>query len=137
MTDFNSLPHAIGEGEGYNPILKEDLAFGDEQLTDKAALAIVIQDTLIAEKFVQSKSLATEWSGADDLYRDYVPRQKWPNSDKFKSAIPMPVVMEAVESLLPQSHMAFFSEPQPFSLDAIGQTSPEAAKAMAHLVMWG
>lgn len=136
MPDFQNLPQAVDEGKGFSPIEEKDLAFEGEKLTDEQALKLVIQDTEVAEKFVSSKTLPAQWTAADDLYRAYVQAENWPNSKLPKSALPMPVVMEAIETLLPQAHMAFFSAPQPFSLEPKGKTSPEAATAMSHLVMW-
>lgn len=138
MSEFDNLPQALGEGTGFNTIEKKDTAFPDEKMSDLAALKVVIQDVEFAEKFINSKTLPALWNGADDLFRDYVPRKTWPNSKKQRSAIPTPVIMEAIEtSLLPQAHMAFFSDVQPFQLDPVGKTTPDAARAMSHLVCWG
>lgn len=136
MPNLSNLPQAMDQGQGFNPIQKEDLAFEGEKLTDEAALKLVTQDAILAERFIQSKNLIAEWNGADDLFRCYVQTEKWPNSDKLKSALPMPVIMEAIRAVLPQCYMAFFSDPTPFLLEAKGKTSPLAAKAMGHLVCW-
>lgn len=136
MRDFENLPQAVGEGQGFNPIEEQDLKFAGESMSDEQALKLVIQDTELAERFPLSKTVASQWTAADDLYRAYVNAEAWPNSKLLKSALPMPVVMEAVETLLPQAHMAFFSAPQPFVLEPKGKTSPDAATAMSHLAMW-
>jgi hypothetical protein len=136
MSDFENLPQSLGEGAASNPIVAEDLKFDGETLQDIAALKIVYQTALVAQKFVTSKTLVKQWNDADDLYRDIVTVENWPNTKKPRSAIPMPVVMEAIESLLPQVHTAFFSDTQPFLLDPKGKTTTEAARAMAHLVCW-
>lgn len=136
MSSFANLPQAIDEGKGYNPITKDDLAFAGESMSDESALKLVVQDTEFAERFVNSKNLTVEWDTADNLNRALVAAENWPGTEKPRSGLPMPVVMEAMRSLLPQAQMAFFSDPQPFILDPKGKTSAAAARAMEHLVGW-
>jgi hypothetical protein len=135
---FSELKNAINEGHGYEPIRADEVAFGDEKFTDEAALKIVLQDVNVAETHFQSKTLSSsDFNLADDLFRAYVAPRNWPNTNIQRSNIPMPVVMEAIETaLLPQAHMAFFSDPQPFLLEGKGQTSAEAARGMAHVGSW-
>jgi hypothetical protein len=133
---FSELKNALPEGQGFEALRADEVAFGDEKLTDAAALKIVQQDVLVAETHFQSKTLAADFNMADDLFRAYVAPRTWPNTNVSRSNIPMPVVMEAIETLLPQTHMAFFSDPQPFLIEGRGQTNAEAAEAMGHVACW-
>lgn len=133
---FSELKNALPEGQGFEALRADEVAFGDEKLTDAAALKIVQQDVLVAETHFQSKTLAADFNLADDLFRAFVAPRTWPNTNVSRSNIPMPVVMEAIETLLPQTHMAFFSDPQPFLIDAKGKTSADAARAMGHVACW-
>src|SRR5690348_11163578 len=105
-------------------------------MADEAALKLVLQDVLVAEQYLNSKALPIEWNNTEELYRAYIPVETGPNSDKLKARLPMPVVLEAIETLLPQTYLAFFSDEQPFELDAEGKTKPEAARAISKLVCW-
>jgi hypothetical protein len=135
---FSELPQALNEGTGFETVRADEVAFGDEKLDDQTALKIVLQDVNVAESHFQSKTLAADFNLADDLFRAYVAPRTWPNSNIQRSNIPMPVVMEAIETvLLPQAHMAFFSDPQPFLLKGRGATSAAAARGMAHVATWG
>ncbi len=134
ITEFQQLKGAIDPGKAFDEV--KDPAFAGEDLSDEDALRIVVQDANAAEQFLQTKSLPTTWNTADDLYRARVTPDTWPNSQVQRSALPMPVVLEAIETLIPQTHMAFFSDAQPFLLDPKGKTKQECARCMAKLVSW-
>jgi hypothetical protein len=132
---LNEFPHDKA-GVAFEEIRKDEVAFDGERLSDETALKLVLQDVKIAEASNTSRTLPSDWNLADDLYRSYVAPRTWPNSNVARSSIPMPVVMEAVETLLPQAHMAFFSDPQPFLLDPMGITPAVAARSTAKVVSW-
>jgi hypothetical protein len=135
---LENLKQAIDEGRAYEPILaSEATAASEEKLSDETALKYVVQDANFAVRFLQSKTLAGEWNLVDDLVRCYVAPKTWPNSGKQRSNLPMPLILEVIETLVPQCHMAFFSDPQPFLLDPKGKTSPLAVRAVAKLLGWG
>lgn len=134
---FSELPQAIDETTGYDQIRSDEVAFEGEDLKDDVALKILLQDVNVAETHFQSKTLSADFNLADDLFRAYVAPRNWPNTNIARSNIPMPVVMEAIETaLLPQAHMAFFSDPKPFLLEAEGGTPAEAARGMGEVVCW-
>jgi hypothetical protein len=134
---LQNLPKAMDEGKAFEPIQVEDMSFEGEKLSDESAFKLVNQFTERAIRAINGKGLIQEWDRNDNVYRDIVAAAFWGNDkNKPRSGLSMPVVMEAIESLLPQAHMAFFSDAQPFSLDPKGKTTPEAARAQAHLVCW-
>jgi hypothetical protein len=133
---FEGLKQAIDEGRATNPLEADQLAFSNESFDDETALSLVVQNINIGEQFLQSKSLSAEWDTIDNLYRAYVTPQNWPNSNVPRAALPMPIVMETIEALLPQTHMSFFSEPQPFELTARGRTNPATARVVARMGQW-
>jgi hypothetical protein len=137
MGGFESLRGALDEGRALEPFLEGELRFSDEQLSDLAALKTVLQDAALAEAYRGSKNLPSEWDRIASLYSAQVPPQTWPNSGgKPKSNLGMPLILESIENLLSQIHMAFFSDPQPFLLEGTGNTKPEAARATAKLLKW-
>ena len=135
---FSELKNALDEGRGYEQIRAEEVekAFEGEKLDDETALKFVLQDVTVAEQFFQSKTLSADFNMADDLYRAFVAPRNWPNSNIARSNIPVPVVMEAIETVLPQAHMAFFSDPEPFLLEPKGRTPAEAARGMSSIACW-
>ena len=133
---FERLRYAQDEGRAFEPILAKETAFHGQSLEDITAMKIVVQCAMLGEQFLQSKTLPTEWNTTDDLYRAYVPPRTWPNSDTPRANIPMPLILETIETLLPQTHLSFFSDTQPFLLDPKGRTSPAAARAAAKIAMW-
>lgn len=137
MSGLEQLKQALDEGQALGPIEAKDTAFPSEGLSDESALKLVLQDTDVAEKYLNSKALPNEWDVCDQLVRAYVAKQPWSGgSNASRANLSMPVVLEAIETLLPQAHMAFFSDPQPFLIEPKGKTSTGAARAMGHVACW-
>lgn len=124
------------EAEGLQPITAEETAYANQELADKAALKIVIQDAALAERYLGTKTLPQEWDRIDDLFRAWIAPRNWPNTTIPRASMGMPLIMEVTETLVPQVHMAFFSDPQPFLLEAKGRTKPAAARATETLLCW-
>src|SRR5579863_874413 len=108
MGGFEQLPQAIQEGLAYAPILPEEVAFGDEELSDETALNLVVSDTTIAERYVQGKNLSTGWDYADDVYRAYIKPSSWPGTNVPRSTLRMFLVLEIIEKMMPTLFLAFF-----------------------------
>ena len=137
MSSFYDLPQAQHASLAGAPLEQQEVKFANETLTDAAALKIVTGDVNIAESYLQSKSLPKEWDNVDELVRAYVAPRKWPgNADLARANLGMPLVLEVVETLMPELHLAFFSDDQPFLLTPAGRTTPAAARAMSKLLCW-
>jgi hypothetical protein len=133
---FETLPQAISTTEALTPITAEEVAFQGEDLSDEVALGIVLQDTEIAEKYLQSKGLISALDTADELYRAYVKPRMWANG-KARSNLGMPIVLEAIEKIMPTLYMSLFgSGKEPFFLRPTGRTTPEAARAKSKVLSW-
>jgi hypothetical protein len=126
---------AISDGKAIEPVTAAEATDKNTE-NDLKVLKIVLQDIQKAEEYIQSKRLPATWNDFDDLYRAYVISKTWPGSDVPRSNLGMPIILEAIEEVLPQIWMAYFAEKQPFLLDPIGATTPQAAKAAAKLVNW-
>ncbi len=138
MSGFETLEQATPLGLAEAPILPEDTRFEDEgDWSDATALGIVIADIDAGIAYEAAKNWITQMELTDDLIRGYVRIRPWPNSDKPRSALAMPIVLEAVEKILRRCHLALFgSGKDPFLITAVGQTEPEAAKAWQELGRW-
>jgi hypothetical protein len=133
---FENLPQAISVTEALAPPTADTVAFADEQLTDEVALGIVLADTEIAEKYLLSRGLITALDSADDLYRANVKPRMWANG-KARSNLGMPVVLEAIEKILPTLYMSIFgSGKEPFAITPTGKTTPGAARAKGKILQW-
>lgn len=136
MSGFESLPHAIALGAAEAPVLAAEVQFVDPW-ADETALGIVVNDITSGIQFEQAKNFVTNMENADDLIRGYVRVRPWPNTDKARSALSMPVVLEAIEKILPYIHLSIFgSGKDPFLVSKVGKTSTEAAKAWQSLLRW-
>jgi len=135
-SEFEQLSTAIPAAESLAPITAENTAFADEQLSDETALGIVLADVDTAEKYLQSKGIIINLDQADDLYRGYVKPRVWANG-KQRSNLSMPIVLEAIEKIMPTLYMSLFGNgKEPFYLRPIGRTKPEAARAKAKILSW-
>jgi hypothetical protein len=136
MSSFLDLPQAQHASLAGAPLEQNEVKFSDEQLADAAALKLVTGDADMFEAFVQTKMLPQEWDRVDDLVRAWVTSTNWPGTNKAMANLGMPLIMEVVETLMPELHLAFFSDNQPFLLTPAGRTTPAAARAMAKIVCW-
>lgn len=136
MPGFESLPGAENAALAQQEIRAEQVAFNGEECTDEAALQIVTQDVQLAEQFINSKRQPQQWESADNMFRAYVASMPWPGTDVPRSNLSMPVILEAIEALMPTVHLAFFSDRQPFLLEPLGNTTPQAARAKEKLLLW-
>lgn len=136
MSGFESLQQAISPGEAHEPILPESVEFQDPW-DDKTALGIVLADVNSGIAYEQAKNFVTRMETADDLIRGYVRVRPWPNTDKARSALSVPVALEAIEKLMPFIHLSIWgSGKDPFLVTPVGNTSQDAANAWQHLLGW-
>lgn len=135
---FETLKQAIDPGLALGPLTPEQTKFADEKLSDASALGIVLQDIGYAERYVGSKARPQEWNDVDNLYRAVVQPKTWEGSNQARAHLGMPLILEVVESMLPQIHLGFFSDKtRPFTLIAKGTTTQGAARATGKVLEWG
>lgn len=138
MPGFENLEQATPQGLAQAPILADEVRFPDEEeWSDEVALGIVLADIDAGIAFEQAKNFITTMEMTDDFIRGYVRIRPWPNSDKPRSALSMPVVLEATEKILRRTHLALFgSGKDPFLVTAVGKTKPDAARCWQSLLRW-
>lgn len=137
--NFADLPQAVDPSVALNPIiLPEDTAFAQEELDDTTALGLVLSDVSTSLSYFQSKGLLpTGVDLADDLIRAYVKPRLW-SDGKSRANMPMFVILEAVEKIMPTLYMALFGsgKVQPFLVTPMGRTTAEAARAKGKVLYW-
>lgn len=137
MSGFEALEQAIDPGVALAPMQPEDVAFYDEALEDEHALGLVLNDVNSAEAYLQSKGFIAAMDNADDLVRAYVKIRPWPGTDIPRSHLGMPVVLEAIEKIMPPLFLSLFgNSKQPFLIEPTGKTKPEAARARGKVLAW-
>lgn len=136
MAGLETLEQAISESEARQPVTAEETQFTDPW-DDITALGIVLADIDAGIAFEQAKNFITRLETADDLIRGYVRVRPWPNSDKARSALSVPVCLEAIEKLMPVIYLSLWgSGKDPYQVTAKGNTSPAAAEANQNLLRW-
>lgn len=137
--NFADLPQAIDPSRALNPVIPADkTAFAAEELDDETALGLVLTDVSTTLTYLQSKGLVPMGIDlADDLVRAYVRPRLW-SDGKPRANMPMFVVLEAVEKIMPTLYMALFGsgKVQPFLVTPMGKTTPEAARAKGKVLYW-
>jgi hypothetical protein len=137
--NFADLPEAIDPAVALNPVIPADkTAFATEELDDATALGIALSDVSTAISYFQSKGLLPAGVDlADDLIRAYVKPRLW-SDGKPRASMPMYVVLEAVEKIMPTLYMAMFGsgKVQPFLVTPQGKTTDAAARAKGKVLYW-
>lgn len=138
MAGFQTLKGAVDQSQAQAPITAEKTAFTGEQLDDTTALGLVLQNANEALSYLQSKELMPiSTDRADDLVRAYIKPRLWADG-KPRANMPMFVVLEAIEKVLPVLFMSLFGagKKRPFEVEPVGKTTPEAARAKASILWW-
>lgn len=138
MSGFAGLPEAIDLAVALQPMRPEDTAYSDEDMSDEAALGLVLTDVASAITYLESKQLLpTVVDNSDDLIRAFSKPRLWADG-KPRANLAMFVVLEAIEKLMPVFYMAIFGtgKRRPFWIEPVGKTSPEAARAKGSVLAW-
>ena len=137
--NFKDLPNAVDPSLALDPIIRaEDTAFAREELDDTTALGLVLTDAQSSVQYLQSKGLMpTGIDLADDLVRAYLKPRLW-SDGKPRANMPMHVILEAIEKIMPTLYMALFGsgKTKPFVITPLGKTTPEAARAKGNVLYW-
>jgi hypothetical protein len=136
MAGLETLPQTIPMGAAQEPVTPAEAQFVDPW-DDKTALGIVLADIDAGIAFEQAKNFVTRMETSDDLIRGYVRVRPWPNTDKARSALSVPVALEAIEKLIRPLYLAIWgSGKDPFKVTPKGKTKPAAAQAWQNLLRW-
>lgn len=130
------LPDAQPEGVAWDLIQPTDITWPGDTPSDELALKMVMQDTVLAESWVQHRGLPVEWNLYERLYLAQVPLAFWEGTQVARSHIGVPLVYEHVESVLPQLMNGLFAAEPPFESVPYPGTSMDAARANDALLGW-
>lgn len=134
MSGFIDLPQAQISALAQDQITAAEVT--KAVISDETALKIVTQDVAIAEAYRIQKRRPQAWTSADNLYAASIVAKNWPGTDIPMSNLSMPVVLDAVEKIMPVVFASFFSDKTPFLLTPTGKTTPAVARAQTSLLKW-
>ncbi len=113
---------------------QEQIATPAELWTDDFALKVAVYDFERAANY-RSQNHDWRWNNADNLYLGYVPQKFWEGTKIPRANISIFTAYEQVEAMVPRIMQALFSEDIWFETDAIGLTSPQAARASRDTIL--
>lgn len=100
-----------------------------ELSSDDLAVALVVQDTARAEKFVMSRLWLTEWRIAKAIYEAAVRQEFWRDTQVPRASNAFPLAAQHVRSILDQTMEGLFPENPPFAAEPSEGTPRQSARA--------
>jgi hypothetical protein len=101
---------------------------------DDPALQLVLKDLNTAEYYLLAKGMTVEWDKDDRLYLFRMPQAFWEGSSVPRSSLGMPLIMEHIESIMPQVMNALFNDDPPFDCNPMPKTSMAACRASKEIL---
>lgn len=126
----NPLPH----GAGQQRLELRDVVPKERLLEDLTILKIVNQDIQLAEAELISSGRVDDWARCETLYLFRVPIQFWEGTNIPRAHLGVPLVMEHVESMIPQIMNGIFPQPFPIQSRPFPNTRMEVARARDKLI---
>lgn len=117
----------------YLPIEEQEAEFGSTW-NDSAALKLVVQDAELAERFVESRRWLVDWDGAELLFQAPAEIRFWEGTRHPRAHVSVPLVLQHVESIMPQVMSGIFGDTPPFQFQPRSGTKAESARAAAQVV---
>jgi hypothetical protein len=133
---IEELKGSFSQGQAYSEIQPQEVAWPDQQPEDLTALKTVIQDYSRAQNFMSSRHYLRQWTDIDRLWNFSLEPLMWQGTNTPRANIGIPLVLEHVESILPQVTLGFFTDSQPFEIDPRPGTQMDVARANAALLSW-
>jgi len=96
--------------------------------TDDSALALVIQDTQRAEKFVMARLWISEWRIAKSIYEAPVKQEFWRDTLVPRASNSYPLCAQHIRAILDQVMPALFPENPPFQVEPNEGTPRQVAR---------
>ena len=114
--------------------VKQAIATG--QWSDDEVLKIIVQDSIRAENFEQTKQWVAMWPTASALYQSPYMARYWEGTQTERANVPFFTVATMVRSLVPQIINGLFYEDPPFMFRPRPRTSQNAARAAAAVLAY-
>jgi hypothetical protein len=130
------LPQPNTTAQPLNQVTQDFQLQGGKVKTDDSALAVVIQSTERAEKFIMARLWLSEWRTAKQMY-DAPSRQKyWRDTRTPRSNNSFPLIKQHVAAILDQTLPALFPEATPFAIKPNEGTPAQVARAWENIISY-
>jgi len=110
------LQQANRVNQPLNQVL-QDFSTQTPPRTEDSALALVIQDTQRAEKFIMARLWVSEWRVAKAIYEAPVKQEFWRDTLVPRASNSYPLVAQHVRAILNQVMPALFPDNPPFAME--------------------
>lgn len=101
-----------------------------------SATALVVQDTMRAEAFLESRLWMSEWRVAKALYEAPVKQEYWRDTLVPRAANAFPLVAQHVRAILDSVMPALFPDNPPFEIDPFSGTSRQVARGWEEVLSY-
>lgn len=130
------LPQPNTTAQPLNQVTQDFSLQGGKVKTEDSALAVVIQSTERAEKFIMARLWLSEWRVAKQLY-DAPSRQKyWRDTRTPRANNSFPLIKQHVAAILDQTLPALFPEATPFAIKPNEGTPAQVARAWENVISY-
>lgn len=106
----------------------------DDIWPDDFALKIVNADFSSAQTY-RTNNHDWRWTNADALYLGYVPQKYWDGTKIPRANISVFTAYEQIESMIPRIIQALFGDDPWFESEAMGHTTPHAARIVKAVIL--
>lgn len=130
------LPQPNNPSQPLNQKIQDFSVQGGAVKTANSALALVIQDTQRAEKFILARLWMSEWRVAKTLYEAPVKQDYWRNTFVPRASNSFPLIAQHVRAILDQTMMALFPEVTPFAVEPETSTPRQVARGWEHILSY-
>jgi hypothetical protein len=110
-----------------------DSETGTIQFNDVAAIKLVLDDTELADNFININQWASGWTMSDLLYQSPISTNDNGGTDVANSAVPKFMVSNHISSIVPKIMQGIFYEDPCFLLRPAPATSPDVIRAKTAL----
>jgi len=106
-----------------------DFILALQKMKDSYALSLVNQTFRHFETYRQQNH-DTRWLTNDALYVGWIPQRVWDGTNIPRSSLPMQIVFDQIETVMPAIMQALFGQPDWFQVEADSGSDPRAARAI-------
>jgi hypothetical protein len=111
-----------------------DFPLPPQLAADDIALQLVLRDLARSENQILAKGMTVAWDRDDRGVLFRMPVAFWEGSSVPRSALGIPLILEHIESLMPQYMQALFSDDPPFQVNPRPKTTLDAARAVKQVI---
>src|ERR1017187_7181610 len=113
--------------------ITKDPETGVLEFDDRAAVKLVLDDTSLADNYINVNQWAAGWTLADTLYQSPASSSAFDGGNVGQANVPKFIVSNHISSIVPKLMSGIFYEAPPFQLRPLPGTSQEIVRAKTAL----